>query len=115
LREFQRDIHCKNVRWSNETWAQRSSADLGEDESSFRQFGISPGARIQVQLYGDLLTHTPPKGGDNDYLPPQPLQAQGREAARDLVIRDRNVADALMVGDVHPDPPSCRRIPFSRV
>src|ERR1700758_2572505 len=35
------DIHCKNVRWSNEIWAQRSSADVGEDESSFPQFGIS--------------------------------------------------------------------------
>ncbi len=40
LREFQRDIHCKKVQWSNEIWAQRSSADVGEDESSFPQFGI---------------------------------------------------------------------------
>jgi hypothetical protein len=42
LREFQRDIHCKKVQWSNEIWAQRSSADVGQDESSSPQFGITP-------------------------------------------------------------------------
>jgi hypothetical protein len=35
--------NAKNVRWSNEIWAQRSSADVGKDESRFPQFGISSG------------------------------------------------------------------------
>jgi hypothetical protein len=33
--------NAKNVRWFNEIWAQRSSADVGKDESRFPQFGIS--------------------------------------------------------------------------
>jgi hypothetical protein len=31
---------AKKVPWSNEIWAQRSSADVGQDESSSPQFGI---------------------------------------------------------------------------
>jgi hypothetical protein len=32
---------ANEVRWSNGIWAQRSSADVGEDASSFPQFGIT--------------------------------------------------------------------------
>src|SRR5262245_9013613 len=50
LRAPHRDIHCKNVRWSNGIWARCSDADGGTDESMSPQFGIS--ARILTILKG---------------------------------------------------------------
>src|SRR5215831_18421867 len=35
-----RDIHCKNLRWSNGIWAALLSADGAADESVSPQFGI---------------------------------------------------------------------------
>src|SRR5262249_10597042 len=46
-------------RWSNETWAQRSSANVGQDESSSPQFGInySGNERFTLPVGRDCVVH----------------------------------------------------------
>jgi hypothetical protein len=50
---------AKNVRRSNEIWAQRSTADVSEDESTFPQFGINPREfpERQASAFESGLTH----------------------------------------------------------
>ena len=50
-----RDVHCKNVRWSNGIWAPCSSADGAADESVSPQSGIrDPGFPVDLTVHGDI-------------------------------------------------------------
>src|SRR5262249_22997873 len=71
LRALHRDIHCKNVRWSNGTSAPCSGADDGADESTSPQVGISLEAPRRWRLVpktGDARNGGQSLGGARAFL-----------------------------------------------
>ena len=63
LRALHRDIHCKNVRWSNGISAPCSGADDGADESTSPQVGIRHVDRTGDAHRSDILETHCGKGG----------------------------------------------------